>query len=255
MPMRIFFILLIMCSFAFCMQGNDKIITKKSEVIEAIVLEVNVDNLKYRLTGSDTGPIYTILKKDVDSVIYGNGLFEVFDSLEKVDVSLEKKMKNLNEGMQRIIPMDLEFHFDTQNLKPFEKSGGGWYYEGQKVNYYSMGKAISYVDPFLGKKIQFNNNLMYTGIGFIVGGGILMTSGLVPMIVADETDVAAVFLAVGSVFAVDIGLPMCIVGAVRRKKAVKSYNNWVYGITENRIVSPELKLVCNQNGVGIALTF
>ena len=210
--MRIFFILLIMCSFAFCMQGNDKIITKKSEVIEAIVLEVNVDNLKYRLTGSDTGPIYTILKKDVASVIYGNGQVEVFDSIEKDDVSLAKNMKNLNEGMQRIIPMDLEFHFDTQNLKPFEKSGGGWYYEGQKVNYYSMGKAISYVDPFLGKKIQFNNNLMYTGIGFIVG-------------------------------------------AVRRKKAVKSYNNWVYGITENRIVSPELKLVCNQNGVGIALTF
>ena len=71
--MLICFIAITCASFA-----QDVIVTKDSKSIEAKVVEVNVDNIKYRQFDNIEGPLYTILKSDVVSITFQNGLTQTF---------------------------------------------------------------------------------------------------------------------------------------------------------------------------------
>ncbi len=58
--------------------AQDIIITKKSERINAKVTEVNINDIKYKNWKNLDGPVYTMLKSDIDSITYQNGEVEVF---------------------------------------------------------------------------------------------------------------------------------------------------------------------------------
>jgi len=60
--------------------AQDIIVTKDSKRIDATVLEVNVDNIKYKDWSNQNGPTYTILKSEIASIIYQNGKVETFSN-------------------------------------------------------------------------------------------------------------------------------------------------------------------------------
>ena len=60
--------------------GQDIIVTKDARRINAKVTEVNVDNVRYKNFDNQDGPVYTLLKSDIASIIYQNGNVETFAS-------------------------------------------------------------------------------------------------------------------------------------------------------------------------------
>ena len=58
--------------------AQDVIVTKDSKRINAKVTEVNVDNIKYKQFENQDGPVYTLLKSDILTILYQNGQVESF---------------------------------------------------------------------------------------------------------------------------------------------------------------------------------
>lgn len=59
-------------------QKVDIIIKSDGTKIEALVQEVDIDIVKYKLSSNPTGPMYSIRKSDIASILYSNGTSEVF---------------------------------------------------------------------------------------------------------------------------------------------------------------------------------
>lgn len=74
-------------AFVFGQNGrkNDVIITKGNERIEAIILEVDESVVKYRKVSDPEGPVFSLNKTDISSILYGNG------EVEKLDKSAEEE--------------------------------------------------------------------------------------------------------------------------------------------------------------------
>ena len=58
--------------------AQDIIVTRDAKRIDAKVLEINIDNVRYKDFENQDGPIYTIPKQDIASIIYQNGKVETF---------------------------------------------------------------------------------------------------------------------------------------------------------------------------------
>jgi len=94
-------LLLAVCFVAFfsaCL-AQDVIVTKDSKKINAKVLEVNVDNIRYKNFDNEDGPIYTMLKSDVVTILYQNGQVDTFEqakvtTLAPVKLAPEMKTKD-----------------------------------------------------------------------------------------------------------------------------------------------------------------
>ncbi len=65
--------LFIMMISGFTVFAQDIIVTKDSKKITGKILEVNTDNIKYKNWKNSEGPVYTLLKKDIVSILYENG--------------------------------------------------------------------------------------------------------------------------------------------------------------------------------------
>ncbi len=66
--------------FSAAIMADDIIITKDAQRINAKIEEIGLDVLKYRRSDNLNGPLYTISKNDVASVVYENGSVEVFET-------------------------------------------------------------------------------------------------------------------------------------------------------------------------------
>ena len=56
--------------------AQDVIVTKDSRRINAKVTEVNVDNIRYKQFDNQDGPVYTLPKSDIVTILYQNGTVE-----------------------------------------------------------------------------------------------------------------------------------------------------------------------------------
>lgn len=74
--------------------AQDIIITTKQTEIEAKVVEVDTDKIKYRLYSHLDGPLYNILKKDVFMIIYENGKREMFTNVDEKKVEEVEKVEH-----------------------------------------------------------------------------------------------------------------------------------------------------------------
>lgn len=78
--------------FAFLISSGalaqDVLNKKNGETINAKVLEVNPDNIKYKKAGNQDGPTYTIDKKGLAGITYANGEEDIF----KIESKGDKKM-------------------------------------------------------------------------------------------------------------------------------------------------------------------
>jgi hypothetical protein len=82
--------------------SQDKIFLKSKENIETKILEINVDEVKYKKYSNLEGPTFTILKSDIHMIIYENGESEIFkNQLINDEISLNKSDENMFSKGQR----------------------------------------------------------------------------------------------------------------------------------------------------------
>lgn len=79
---NIFFLFLLLSFGAF---AQDVLNKKNGETINAKVLEVNPDNVKYKKTDNQDGTTYTVDKKELAGITYANGEEDIFKIESKGD--------------------------------------------------------------------------------------------------------------------------------------------------------------------------
>ena len=86
---HLLYILLFIASPSFC---QDVITKLTGEDIEAKVLEIGLDVIKYKKSSNLEGPSYSIAKQDVFRIKYKNGEIEIFTQLKESEKKEEKKV-------------------------------------------------------------------------------------------------------------------------------------------------------------------
>ena len=96
--MNKFYLLVVLVISSVFANAQDKIYLKSGDNIEAKILEVNVDNVKYKKSSNLEGPTFTIEKSDIHMVVYQNGENQIFK--ESV-ADKKKKSKSSDFGKNR----------------------------------------------------------------------------------------------------------------------------------------------------------
>jgi hypothetical protein len=86
---NITFLLFAILTTTFCF-SQDVITKTDGEEVKAKVLEVTQSEIKYKKFDNPNGPTYTILKKEVFMVKYGNGSKDVFNSETETKIQNEE---------------------------------------------------------------------------------------------------------------------------------------------------------------------
>ncbi len=63
---------------AMLMQAQDKVYTYDTRIIQAKVLEISPTQIKFVRSDLPSGPSYTMNLRDIDSIVYSNGIKEIF---------------------------------------------------------------------------------------------------------------------------------------------------------------------------------
>ncbi|MDR0845580.1 MAG: CsgG/HfaB family protein [Tannerella sp.] len=80
MKRKLFLMACCIAMYAGVSMAQDVIVTKNAEKINAKVLEVNTDDVRYKRFDNPEGPIYTLLKSKIASIMYQNGTVETFEA-------------------------------------------------------------------------------------------------------------------------------------------------------------------------------
>ena len=143
-----------MLVFSSNMIAQDKIFLKSEENIEAKILEINVDEVKYKKFSNQEGPTFTIVKSDIHMIVYENGETEIFkdevmsNNSTVTNNSVIQEKKSLNGGGAKI---GLFVGLPTGDIKDFTTLyiGGEFSYLAEVASGFELGGLIGYSHYFL----------------------------------------------------------------------------------------------------------
>jgi hypothetical protein len=228
---------LFLCLTLFCGLGyaQDIIVTKDSKRIEAKILEVNINDIKYKNFNNQNGPTYTILKSEIASIIYENGTVEAFSNAQISNASSNssRNVGNANNGTLMSVS-----RFNQMNDKEQEL-------------------FLEQVDPEIYSKFRGGASLRTTGkvlfsIGMgLSGGGLGLIIGGAAVGDADIISAGGTFLSIGQTLVL-VSIPLSAIGGAKKKSAQNDYKAKYSGISSH---GTSLKLNFYGNGVGLAIAF
>lgn len=120
----VFFLFSIQSSFSQTNRKNDLIIKRDSSRIEALILEVDAQVVKYKKYSDQEGPTFSIEKTEIASIIYGNGEIETFNAKSEiyfdedpvpavVPYKSKEPVKRLKRGTAQTLDRDqLKFNYN-----------------------------------------------------------------------------------------------------------------------------------------------
>jgi TM2 domain-containing membrane protein YozV len=155
-------------AFSVTVFAQDIIILKNGNDIQAIVLEVGTDDVKYKKFDNQNGPNYTLKKSDIFMIRYENGSKDVFNEIvtpapaevqQQTTVNRQAGFYNGNADSQQPIPT-LKYTFGKQ-ISPY----------GSEKSPFLAG-FLSFLIPGLG---QFYNGDMSAGFLYL-GANIVCNS-------------------------------------------------------------------------------
>lgn len=113
--MRLIFLLLLsIFFFAHAAHSQDFIFTTGGNKLQAKVIEINTNDIKYKSSNNIEGPTYVIAKKDVVLIQYSNGLSEVINNNPN---SIVPKINDFKEYNTNKTEGDAEFIKKTKSDK------------------------------------------------------------------------------------------------------------------------------------------
>ena len=216
-------------AFTCACDAQDVIVTKDSKRINAKVTEVNVDNVRYKNFDNQDGPVYTLLKSDIDFIVYQNGRVETF----------KKESLKISEPA---------------------KASSGEYYSCLQKNEYDILNEMKVNNRFLYQRYSSGMS-MRSGAVTLILFGILGTGGGIVTLVNDAKEAeknnedllwrGPIITIAGLVF-VSAGIPISIVGKAKKNNALKNYCQQSYSL---QATSPHFQMNVYPNRVGIAYVF
>lgn len=78
--MKSIYLLLVFFAIALTAKAQDKIFKKGGEIIEARIIEIGTDEIKYKIFSDQSGPLYALDKDRIIKVVYENGRVETYQS-------------------------------------------------------------------------------------------------------------------------------------------------------------------------------
>ena len=147
----------VFCTLSIIVLSQDVIIKRDGEKIQANVIEITSETIKYKKHEQDDGPIRNINIYDVDEIIYENGEWEKFEQNEK-EASNTNSSRNIFRNNRR-----KEFSFFKKGLYIDGLIGGG---------IGSTPKVLDYLyDPLTGNylPVEGSDEYTFTTIGFRIG--------------------------------------------------------------------------------------
>ncbi len=144
----------LLCLLGVSSYAQDIITTKKGEDIKAKVLEITIQEVKYKKVENPDSPIYTLLKSDILLIRYENGSKDIFNEETKETPKVVKNSETSSKNRISIVEGD---HF--LNGEPIS---------GRKM------KSILYQDPQT-KEIYKSSQHIRTG-SILLGVGSMICS-------------------------------------------------------------------------------
>ena len=100
------FLLIATLLLTYCVNAQDQIYKKDNTKLSVKILEVGIDEIKYKLWDNLTGPTYIENKRNVDIIIYSNGQHEVIKSSPAAPVQQREPEYAAAPAPVRPKPMD-----------------------------------------------------------------------------------------------------------------------------------------------------
>ena len=120
--MKKFQIAAFFCFFCLSLQAQDIILTQTGDIIKAKVTEVTPTEVKYKRTDNINGPVYSAAKKDIQKIVYENGVIDVFNTTKSEEATAKAAAKEATP-----MPNEFYLHLDGGFSVPFGRyvSSGG----------------------------------------------------------------------------------------------------------------------------------
>lgn len=83
----------------FCAFSQDRIKTVSGEVVQAKVLEINRNEVKYKRYSNPDGPVYVLGTQEISEITFQNGEKEVFNSVKSSAGSLENSRPSVDPSI------------------------------------------------------------------------------------------------------------------------------------------------------------
>jgi len=225
---RIFFSL---CFVLVCgvVLGQDIIVTKNARRIEAKVTEVGTDNIRYKSLNNLDGPDYVMSKKDISSIIYKNGIVELFETVvqkEEIKEEIKEKIADF-EGKNDF----LQLNDDAQEI------------------------FLKKYDIALYEKFRTGQNFSYRGKNLFAGGMALSSIGLVLVVCGigsnmDYLPLVGLLSSIAGDALITTSIPFSAVGGAMKKKVQDEFQKKYLSTT-----TPEKRFQINLSGNGIGLAY
>lgn len=161
----------------FACNAQDIIVLKTGEDIQATVIEVNINEVKYRKFGFEGGPVYLQLKTNIVRIKYANGSEDVFSKPEKVSIATEQSETSIFApeeidhparaiyaeafGNSLIWSLTYDTRFGPSRDGLGGRAGIGFLSFGNQTSYLTVPVMVNYL---LGK----NENFFELGLGGII---------------------------------------------------------------------------------------
>jgi len=205
--------------------ANDLIFKRDGSKIEAIIVERNEYDIRYKRANYQEGPLFMVNLSDLDSIIYSNGDIEVFVLESEIEPPLIKDSHN---------------HY---------------YYHKQRISASEMVNLLSTNCPEA--YIQYKNNLRdeiwgacLTGAGLIMlGFGLGMPSYYTYNGIYYRTTGYGFLTTFGCIFTV-VGIPLWSIGSINRQNSYNYYNEYCKA---KELVNFTVQR--SENGIGLAMNF
>lgn len=258
--MNKFLTLLLFVTISIVSFAQDIIITKDKERIQAKILEVSKDEIKYKKFTYQDGPVFSIDIDEIVTVAYENGEVEIYDeeTIEEKNEVIQAKAEALRkqEALYGTFTKEDDYYY----LRDRDKT--------TRMDQKAYLEFIQNNCPEAYRNYQKGNKLWKAGLGML-GSGLGMTLlvgtplyvvGLLKMVNYDDghrqynvgvncTVAGSVFLSVGALTTAG-SIPLLVVGGIKRNNSHEVYNE--------HCKNPQylsFSINAKANGVGLALNF
>lgn len=199
---------------------------QKSEQLKVKILEVSVDEIKYKELDNLEGPVFILKAEEISSVIFSNGKVKLYDQdQEKTNSEVTE-----NEKSDRI---------EYQNKY--------YLYKGKQL---TTDEYLSHIEKNCHEaysKWQWGKSFSRVSLSFFIQGGICLFYG--GSSYKTNANTALIFLAVGGA-SIITSIPFGIIGP-----HLKSNSLDVYNANCAKKATAQLNLNIKSNGIGLALNF
>ena len=252
-----------LAGMVFFVSAQDVIITKDSKKIDAKVTEVNVDNIRYRDFNNPEGPVYTILKNEIVSILYQNGTVETYTTSKtsppKPDYQSYSSVNRTTDCVNNSVLVNVWAEGDVIHYHDRRAGNRDIKEILQKTYYPSYRKFVS------------GDRAVHAGVVLLITGSVLAIGGIVLIENSGYYDeggsgqdedmlIAGVTMCILGGAEIITSIPLMAAGNAKRKRAKREFIINCMSLqpeekTEKRLEAPHLDFTVKNNELGLAWTF